>query len=60
MANANKIICWGTMFFTIVLFGFGLLKYNSGAVKTAVYYFIGAIGFLIIYISYRKKAKDSQ
>lgn len=60
MFNANKIICWGTMFFAIVLFCFALLKYNSGAVKTAVYYFVAALGFLIMFIAYRRKAKNSE
>lgn len=58
MPNANKIICWGMIFFAIVLFGFALLKYNSGAFKTSVCYFVAALGFLIMFVSYRRKAKD--
>ena len=57
--DTNKIIRSGFMLFSIVLFIFAALKYNSQSERVAIYYFIGAIGFFIIYLSYRKKGKRS-
>ena len=55
----NKIMRLGSMLFSIVLFAFSAIKYLSDQNRTGVYYLIAAVGFLIVYISYRKKEKGS-
>ena len=54
----NKIMKLGSLIFTIVLFAYSVLKYVYGQNRTAMYYFIAAVGFLIVYISYSKKIKS--
>ena len=56
--NVNKIMRMGSLLFTIVLFAFSALKYLSD--QTGIFYFIGAIGFFIVYLSYLKKEKGSK
>ncbi len=51
----NKIIRLGSVFFTVVLVLYAVLKYSSGNGKSAVYYIIAAAGFLLIAISYWKR-----
>lgn len=53
--DINKIMRMGSLFFTVVLSAFSAIKCISGDGKTAVYYFIAAAGFFIVYFSYRKK-----
>jgi hypothetical protein len=50
----------GSLLFTIVLFVFSAIKYFSGQTTTGVYYFIGTLGFLVVYLSYCKKEKGSR
>jgi hypothetical protein len=60
MMNVNKIMRIGSFFFAIFLFVFSVLKYNSGQTKTGAYYFIAALGFFVVYLSYLKKGKGSK
>ncbi|HEY5583739.1 MAG TPA: hypothetical protein VIK78_04510 [Ruminiclostridium sp.] len=55
----DKIMRLGSLLFTAVLLAYAILKYSSGQNRTAVYYLIAAIGFLVVYISYWKKKKRS-
>jgi len=60
MMNVNKIMRLGNLLFTVILFVLSALKYFYGQTQTGIYYFIGAIGFLVVYISYLKKEKGSK
>lgn len=55
--NTNRIMIFGSMFFTFVLIGFGVLKYSTGYTKTGIYYLIGGLGFFIVYLSYKKRER---
>ncbi|MHB8063356.1 MAG: hypothetical protein ACYDG2_12090 [Ruminiclostridium sp.] len=59
MMNVDKIMRLGSLLFAVVLFILSMLKYFYGQSKTGVCYFIGALGFLIVYLSYWKKQKGS-
>lgn len=54
----NKIIKLGCLFFVVVLLVFSYMKYSAGK-SNAIFYFISAVGFFIVYLSYRKKEKQS-
>ncbi len=55
----NKILRLGSLFFSIVLLIFGILRINSGRVNSGVFYLVAAVGFYIIYYSYKKsQSKD--
>ncbi len=56
----NKIMRMGSIFFTIVLWGFSALKYAAGSTKVAMYFFIAGLGFLLVFISYSKKDRISK
>lgn len=56
--NINRIMSFGSIFFALVLFGFGLLKYSAGQTRVGIYYLIGGLGFLIVFISYKSKQKS--
>ena len=56
----NKLMRLGSLFFTFVLLGFAALKYSSGSNKTAIYFAVAGIGFLIVFIQYWKKDKASK
>jgi len=58
--NVNKIMRLGSLLFVLVLFTFSALKYFNGQSRIAVYYFIGALGFVVVYLSYWKKGKGSR
>jgi len=58
--NVNKIMRLGSLLFAIFLSVFSALKYFSGQTRTGVFYFIGALGFLVVYLSYWKKEKGSR
>gem|GEM_PF-5308401 len=51
----NKIIRLGSLLFTFMLLGFSALKYSAGSNRSAIYFLTAAAGFLLVYISYRKK-----
>lgn len=55
--NVNRIMSFGSIFFALVLFGFGMLKYSTGQTRVGIYYLIGGLGFLIVFISYKNKEK---
>ncbi|PYG88763.1 hypothetical protein LY28_01118 [Ruminiclostridium sufflavum DSM 19573] len=56
--NVNKIMSFGSMFFTIVLIAFGMLKYSSGQTRAGAFYLIGGLGFFIVFLSYKRKEKN--
>lgn len=51
----DKIFKTGCLFFSIFLAAFSVLKYLSGNARSALFYFVAATGFLIVYLSYKKK-----
>lgn len=53
--NANRIMIFGSAFFTIVLICLGMLKYSSGGTSAGIFYLIGGLGFFIVFISYKSK-----
>ncbi|QNU68169.1 hypothetical protein EHE19_007020 [Ruminiclostridium herbifermentans] len=56
--NANRMMSFGSAFFTIVLICFGMLKYSAGETRVGIYYLIGGLGFFIVFISYKNKEKN--
>ncbi len=50
----NKILRLGCLFFSLVLLVFGILRIMSGRESSGVFYIIAAIGFYIIYYSYKR------
>ncbi len=56
----NKITRLGSLLFALGLLGYSAIKYNAGSNRVAIYYLIAGIGFLLIYISYRKKDRSSK
>ncbi|MDF2988640.1 MAG: hypothetical protein K0R50_4150 [Eubacterium sp.] len=56
----NKIVRMGSVFFTIVLWGFSALKYAAGSTRVAIYFFVAGLGFSLVYISYTKKDRISK
>lgn len=56
----EKIMRLGSLFFTFVLFGFSALKYSAGSSKSAICFLVSGTGFLIVYLSYRKKDRASK
>ena len=55
--KVNRIMSSGSAFFAIVLIGFGMLKYSAGETRVGIYYLIGGLGFIIVFISYKNKEK---
>lgn len=51
----NKIIRLGSLFFTVVLLLYAMLKYSAGNGKSAIFYILAAVGFLLICVSYWKR-----
>lgn len=51
----NKIMRLGSLFFTIVLFGYAVMRYSAAGGNSYIYYLIAALGFLVVYLSYSKK-----
>lgn len=58
MMTINKIMRLGCLLFAVVLFLYSLIKYYSN--ETAIFYFIGAVGFFIVYLTYLKKENNSR
>ncbi len=56
--KVNRIMSSGSAFFAIVLIGFGMLKYSAGETRVGIYYLIGGLGFIIVFISYKNKEKN--
>ncbi len=56
--NVNRIMSFGSIFFALILFGFGMLKYSAGQTRVGIYYLLGGLGFLIVFISYKNKQKN--
>lgn len=56
--KVNRIMSSGSAFFAIVLIGFGMLKYSAGEARVGIYYLIGGLGFIIVFISYKNKEKN--
>lgn len=56
--NVNRIMSFGSAFFALILFGFGMLKYSAGQTKVGVCYIIGGVGFFIVFLSYKKREKN--
>lgn len=56
--KVNRIMSFGSAFFAIVLIGFGMLKYSAGETRIGIYYLIGGLGFIIVFISYKNKEKN--
>ncbi len=56
--KVNRIMSFGSSFFAIVLLGFGMLKYSAGETRVGIYYLIGGLGFIIVFISYKNKEKN--
>ncbi|EPR09214.1 hypothetical protein [Ruminiclostridium papyrosolvens] len=55
----NKILRLGSLFFSMVLLVFGIIRIMSGRENSGVFYLIAAVGFYIIYFSYkRSQGKD--
>ena len=55
----NKILRLGSLFFSIVLLVFGIIRIMSGRENSGVYYLTAAVGFYIIYFSYKRaQGKD--
>lgn len=50
----NKILRLGSLFFSLVLLVFGILRIMSGRESSGVFYIIAAIGFYIIYYSHKR------
>jgi hypothetical protein len=55
--NVNRMMSFGSAFFTIVLICFGMLKYSAGDTRPGIFYLIGGLGFFIVFISNKNKEK---
>ncbi len=51
----NKIMRLGSLFFTVILFVYAVIRYSSGKSNSYIFYLIAALGFLIVFFSYLKK-----
>ncbi|HEX2927518.1 MAG TPA: hypothetical protein VHP38_14880 [Ruminiclostridium sp.] len=53
----NKIIGLGGLFFSIVLLVYAIISIMAGRSISGVSYLIGAVGFYLVYFSYKRSEK---
>lgn len=53
----NKILGLGSLFFSLVLFVYAMIRVISGRGSSGVFYLIAAAGFYLVYFSYRRSEK---
>ncbi len=54
----KKILRLGSLFFSIILLVFGIIRIMSGRENSGVFYLVAAAGFYIIYLSYKRSQRE--
>ncbi len=54
----KKILRLGSLFFSIILLVFGIIRIMSGRENSGIFYLVAAVGFYIIYFSYKRSQSE--